>query len=144
MADVAELRAGLAENLTAIEGMNVAEHPPTAIHAPVAYLDQHEADFDEHLNRGLDLHTFSMFVVVSRDDDTAGRRSLDALKSPSGTQSVKAALEADDTLGGRFAYQEISVRCTSAAPADVYAPDGDALTQYLAAAFTIQVYAPGE
>jgi hypothetical protein len=73
-------------------------------------------------------------VIVGRVDERMAQNKLDAYCSGSGTQSIKAAIQSNRTLGGKAfdcrvtslrSYNQISV-------ADV---------TYLAAEFVVQVYA---
>ena len=43
---------------------------------------------------------FSVLVLVSRADDRSGQKALDGYMTPTGTTSIKAAIETDRTLGG--------------------------------------------
>lgn len=43
---------------------------------------------------------FIVFLIVARADDRAGITALEGYMSPSGASSIRAALEADRTLGG--------------------------------------------
>ena len=52
------------------------------------------------MHRGLDYYRGYVLIVLGRMDERAAQGRLDAYVAPSGAQSVKAALEADPTLGG--------------------------------------------
>jgi len=55
-------------------------------------------DFDLNANRGADTFTFIVYVLVGRADDRTAQNRLDGYVV--GESSVKAAIEADRTLGG--------------------------------------------
>lgn len=102
MADVAAIRQGIADNLTAAFGPDVqvsaymlAEPTPPAIHVfpgPVEY--------DQAFGRGLDELTMRVQAFVALVADQGAQINLDKFLAGSGAYSVKAAIEADRTLGG--------------------------------------------
>jgi len=99
MSGVAELREGLAQNLTAIQGLRVSDvmvdapRPPQAVIAPL------RVDYDLNARRGADEYQFVITLIVGRADSRTAQNSLDSYIV--GPNSVKAAVEADRTLGGR-------------------------------------------
>jgi hypothetical protein len=72
------------------------------------------------MGRGLDKWTFTVQAFVALASDIGAQVKLDAFLAPSGSQSVKAAIEADGTLGGIVADTSV-VSCTGYR---VYARDG--------------------
>lgn len=46
------------------------------------------------------VHTFTLFVIVGRQSDRAGIAAMEAFMSQAGDTSIRAAIEADPTLGG--------------------------------------------
>lgn len=56
--------------------------------------------YDQAFGRGLDEWTFTVQGFVALTSDIGSQVVLDAMSAPSGSGSVKAALEADKTLGG--------------------------------------------
>ena len=57
-------------------------------------------EYDSAFHRGIDEWTFTVQGFVSLTSDIGSQQVLDGLCAPSGSSSVKAALEADNTLGG--------------------------------------------
>lgn len=98
MATLAQLRDGLAARLQTIPGLRTSAWQPDAVRPPIAYVLPDRIDYDLNANRGADTSVFLIGVVVGRADDRASQRTLDAYVFGSG--SVKAAIEADRTLGG--------------------------------------------
>lgn len=66
---------------------------------PVALVAIHDTDRETFGNPGQWIYKFTVFVVVSRVDDRAGISALEGYMSPIGATSIRAALEADTTLG---------------------------------------------
>lgn len=98
MATVSAIRAGIATNLTAIEGLRVSATMLDAPRPPVAMVYPDSIEFDLNANRGADTFIFTIFVLVGRADDRAAQNRLDGFVS--GPSSVKNAIESDRTLGG--------------------------------------------
>jgi hypothetical protein len=99
MSTVSELRQGLAAQLSNIEGLRVSDvmvdapRPPQAVIAPL------RLDYDLNARRGADEYQFVVTLIVGRADSRTAQNSLDAFIV--GENSVKAAIEADRTLGGK-------------------------------------------
>lgn len=83
MASLTELRSAVAELLSGLDGR------------VLVYAGKTE------YGRGLDGLTLIVRVLVGSTHDAAGQERLDRMLEPSGPESVKALLDADDTLGGR-------------------------------------------
>lgn len=74
-----------------------------AVTTPQFYVGDYTIDFDKTFRRGQDAVEFTCAVVVSRSDDLAGQKTLDALLSGSGPSSLKAAIEAARGAPGEYA-----------------------------------------
>lgn len=132
MATISELRQGIADNLSSIYGLRVSPTMLDAPRPPVAMVYPDTVEYDLNANRGADTFTFIVYVLVGRADDRTAQNRLDAYVV--GPDSVKAAIEADRTLGGAADtlrvtsmenYQQVSI--------------GD--TVYLAVEFMVEVVA---
>ena len=128
---IATIRAGLASALADVAefGGRVSPYYPDNINPPMGIVDTVRVEFDSAFNRGSDEITFDVMAVVRRDSERIAQAELDAL-----TPAVKAALEADTSLGG--ACDDLIVTAMNG-----YAPlpVGDAT--YLAATFAVRVIA---
>ena len=131
---VSALRDGLAENLATIRGLNVSATVPDDPHPPVAIVVPTGVSFDTTFARGMDEYTFSVLLLVHRVDSTTGQDALDAYCNPSGSSSIKTALESDKTLSG----SAFDLRVTEISSIGL-TPVGDAT--YLSASFAVTVYA---
>jgi hypothetical protein len=135
MANVSDLRNGLATNLATISGLRTAATVPDQINPPVAVVMPTSITYDTAFARtGGDEYEFSVMVIVGRVDERMAQNKLDAYCSGTGSQSIKAAIESNRTLGGKaFDCRVTSLRnYTQVSVADV---------TYLAADFAVQVYA---
>lgn len=100
MSDVATLRAALAANLRAITDVQVSAYALAAPTPPGIQIQLGETQFDRTFHRGLDVRQFIVQAFVDFSSEEAPQRLLDELLAPTGTRSVKTALESDKTLGG--------------------------------------------
>lgn len=133
MTTIAELRAGLATNLATISGLRTSAFVPDNPTPPIAVVVPSRVDFDTTMGRGLDTYTFDVIVIAARATERSAQQVLDGYCNPTGSTSVKAAIETDKTLGGKANGLRVT-DLSSYGPLNV----GD--TQYLAATFTVTVY----
>jgi hypothetical protein len=135
MAEVSQLRTGIATNLATITGLRTAATVPDLINPPIAVVMPMSIEYDLAFARhGGDEYEFSVMVIVGRVDERMAQNKLDAYCSGTGTQSIKAAIESNKTLGG----QAFDCRVTSLRN---YNQVSVADVTYLAAEFVVQVYA---
>lgn len=100
MTTVSSLRTGLATNLARISGLRTAATVPDNPNPPIAVVVPTGIEYDLSFNRGADRYSFTVIAIVGRVDERTAQNTLDAYCNPSGASSIKAALEADRTLGG--------------------------------------------
>lgn len=98
--DISTVRQGLAANAATIAGLTCYGYVPDSISEPAFYVGEVDIDFTGAMARGMDTLTVTCRVLVGRADDQASQALLDGYLSGSGASSLKAALEADPTLGG--------------------------------------------
>jgi hypothetical protein len=135
MANISELRAGLATNLATISGLRTAATVPDSINPPIAVVMPSSINYDTAFARtGGDEYEFLVMVIVGRVDERTAQNRLDAYCSGTGEGTVKAALESDKTLAGKA----FSLRVTNLRNYNQLTV-GD--ITYLAAEFVVQVYA---
>ena len=134
MPTFSELRTGLATNLATIAKLRTANLIPDQINPPIAIITPETITYDTAFARGLDEYNFTVLVIVHRVAERSAQSSLDAFCNPTGSTSIKTAIESDRSLGGKAqtlrvtdlrTYQALSV--------------GD--VDYLAAEFSVVVYA---
>ena len=124
----------MAEAMATIPNLRVREFIPALITPPMAVVNPSNIEYDLNAQRGLTRFVFTVSVFVVKADDRSAQKRIDPFVGVSGTQSVKAALEADRTLGGVVDTLRVqSVSNYSASDAN----DVD----YLAVDFEVEVYA---
>jgi len=108
VADIATVFAGLAAQLETIPGLRVREELPGTIQPPTAVLSLEELTYDTTMERGSDDLEVHVHVFTSVSSERAGQRALWTYLAGSGPKSVKAAVEADPTLGGAAMFAEVA------------------------------------
>jgi hypothetical protein len=133
---VPEVMAGIGNRLRTLEGLRVFDYPADNLSPPMAVVAFPEGDVEYDAQGHADRAEFVVFVVVGRVSERSGYAALAAYMSGSGTSSVKAAIEADPTLGG--AADGGTTRVTSSRIESVVTSAG---VEYLAASFSVDVVA---
>lgn len=134
MTTLSELRTGIATNLATISGLRTASTVPDQPNPPIAVVIPRTISYDTTYGRGMDTYEFVIIVIVGRVSERTAQTTLDAYCNPSGASSIKAAIESDETLGGKafdLRVQEMR-NYQSLAVGEV---------TYLAAEFVVQVIA---
>ncbi len=109
-ATLAEIREQIAANLDAAYGMTVQTSayqleqitPPT-----LQVLGLDSVNYDTAFGRGVDDWTITLQGMVGPTLDRGAQAILDGWLNGSGSLSVKAAVEADRTLGGKVFDSEV-------------------------------------
>lgn len=99
-ASVSDLATGLGNALTgagvrALPYLGDQVNPPVALAATMG-VEYHGA-FGQH---GLATHSFTVMLIVAKVADRSGLAALEGYMSNSGATSIRALLEADQTLAG--------------------------------------------
>lgn len=94
------VRNGLKANIATIRGIRIYDLIPDVIVPPCAIVGQLDLTFDLNNSRGLDQANVDVFIIVQRFSERTGQDALDKYLAGSGTESIKAAIESDLTLGG--------------------------------------------
>lgn len=134
MASVSAIRDGLSTALGAISGLRAYDTVPGQVSPPAAIVEPASPliVFDSTMGRGSDELAFNVTVLVQYGTDRTSQDALDAYLAGSGASSVKAAIEADDTLGGIVSYARV-------ASATDYGPMTFAGVDYLGVRFSVEV-----
>jgi hypothetical protein len=117
------VRDGLKTALATITGLRTYDIIPDGIAPPAAVVGLLSLDFDMSMQRYLDHGDIEVMVIVGRMSERAAQDKLDAYLAGSGTGSVKAAIEADTTLGGSVQ----TCRVLSASPTTITVSGADML-----------------
>ena len=132
MSKLSDLRDGLADRMSTIRGLRTSATVPDAPRPPVAVVMPDRVVYDLNARRGADTFLFTVILLVGRADDRAAQNNLDAYIV--GDSSIKAAIEADRTLGG------VANTCR-VTEMNNYASMIIGETVYLAAQFAVEVTA---
>lgn len=98
---ILQVMQGIETRLATVTGLNTSESHPGQITTPMAVVGVPPID-NYHVtmrNGTMDL-TVPVLILVSAALDTVGQQALAAYANPTGSSSIKAAIEADRTLGG--------------------------------------------
>lgn len=137
MATFRQIREGIATNLQGISGLQESAYVLGAATLPAAQVAPMEIDYDKAFRRGLDALWFKVMVLAGSVSDIGAQKLLDPFLDPSGSKSIKAAVESDDTLGGLVE----SVRVTRCTGYRLYERTGQ--SPALGAEWTIEVWMEG-
>lgn len=124
------VRTELALALGDISGLRTFAYSPSTLEPPAAVVGQGEITYDATF-AGSMTASFGVLVVVSRSDDRNGNSRLNDYLTPTGSGSIKAAIESDPTLNGSVGYVVVN---GAAAPSEVEM----AGTSYLAVEFEVE------
>jgi hypothetical protein len=134
MASITVIRTRLAANLGTISGLRTAAELPDNPTPPIGIINLDSVDYDGAMQGGLTTYSFVVMVVVGRAAEREMQRKLDAYCDPTGSQSVKLAIESDKTLSGEVYDLRVE---RSSGMGSIIINDQN----YLAAEFTVTVLA---
>jgi hypothetical protein len=100
MASIADIRDGIAENISTITGLRTTTTIPDNPQPPVAVIQPSSINYDRAFARGLDEYNFVVTVIVGRASERQAQRLLDLYCGGTGSSSVKTAIESNRTLSG--------------------------------------------
>lgn len=132
-ATISQVKTGLATQLATITGLRAVTYQPDQLNPPLAFANLDSINFHRTMRNPLTEMQFTVSVIVARATERPAENALDAYASATGSSSVKAAIEADRTLGG-VVDDLIVESCTGIQT--MSANDGD----YLAIDFLVRVY----
>jgi len=136
---LAELRAGLATNLATIADTQISAYMLAQPTPPTIQILPEEIDYDGAMQRGMDTWRITVQAFVGLVSDIGAQKRLDLMLAPTGSTSVKAAVESDTTLGGKCD----DLRVTQATGYKIYSLQGQAAA-VLGAEWTVEIVAVGE
>lgn len=99
-ASVAEAAAGIRTALDTIDGLRVFDYVPDLFATPCAFVLPASISYWDGFSGGNIVQDHTVTVVVGRASERTAQDALYAYMSYDGASSVRAALEADRTLGG--------------------------------------------
>jgi hypothetical protein len=134
MAELANIRAGIARNMGKVPGLRTSAELIDSPNPPMAVIGLDTIDYDGAFQNGLTTYNFTITVIVGRAVEREMQRKLDSYLLPVGTFSVKAAVESDRSLDGEI----YDLRVISANSIGSITINDQT---YLAAEFSVVVYA---
>lgn len=99
-AKISDIANGLREALRQIPGLRVMDYLPDQVNPPMAVMSISDVTFHRAFSGGDCVYGFVVSLIVARASERIGQDRLDAFTSFDGPQSVRAAIESDQTLGG--------------------------------------------
>lgn len=101
MASLTEIREGLAEALEKVDfDMQVSAYIRGNASPPFAQVVPDETEYHQAMGNGAETWGLVVQIVVALGTDEGAQRVLDEMLESDGALSAKAALEADQSLGG--------------------------------------------
>lgn len=99
-ATVSQVATGLATRLATISGLRTFNYQPEQTNPPFGYPQLNRIEYHRAFSGGDVVMDWSVFVIAGRWTDRTAHALLDEYLSYSGTKSIRAAIEGDETLGG--------------------------------------------
>jgi len=96
-----DIQAALGVRLATVSGLRVADHIPEQLSPPQAVVQIQSVTYHRAMRGGLSEWSFVVSAIAGRMGDRSSQRLLDGWMSYDGAQSIRSALEADQTLGGK-------------------------------------------
>ena len=98
---IQQIMEAIETSLETIPGLRTSEYVPDQLNPPQAVVDfPGEIVYHGTFAHGKYVFEPTITILVSRTVDRIGTAALAAYASPSGTNSIHLAIEADQTLGG--------------------------------------------
>lgn len=131
--DIQAIRSKISVNLATIPGLRTVENVPDLVNPPVAVVSLDTIEYDGTFQQGLTTLNFTVFVIVSRASERTAQKQLNQYVAPTGTYSVKSAVESNRSLDGTVADLRVrSVNNIGSLELDTQ--------DYMAAEFVLVVY----
>jgi hypothetical protein len=101
MASITEIRDELATNLLTVVGLRSQGVIPSQVNPPYAIITPENVEYHKSFNNGINTYNFTITVVVGMADSRTAQNKLDDYCSPTGSSSIKSAIESNRTLSGK-------------------------------------------
>lgn len=131
--NVQEVMEGLGSRLETISGLRVAAYPADQVNPPQALVNFPEEMDDATMGDGSTRAIFPVHLLLDGQNIRSATANLQPYISDTGSQSIKAAIQGDITLGGAVDSADVIGRIVE------YITVGS--TDYLAATFRVDVIA---
>lgn len=130
-ATVTQAKTALATALATITGLRTYSRQPDNLNTPFGFPILQSVDYHGAMGSGNVVQTYTVQIIVGRASERSSEALLDSYLSYTG---VRAALEADPTLGG------VVQQCIVESAGSIGTIDGNDTT-YLSIDFRVVVYA---
>jgi hypothetical protein len=95
-----QVMSGIKTRLATISGLRAFQYQPPQINPPIAFPIINSITYHKAMQGGMVAFDLSVILIVGRYTDDRAHEELDAYISYSGAKSIRAAIEADQSLGG--------------------------------------------
>jgi len=95
-----QIHEALSLALAAVPGLRVADHLPEQVSPPMAVVQLQNITYHRAMAGGTSEWQFLIALVAGRMGDRSAQRQIDGWVSYDGSQSIRAAIETDQTLNG--------------------------------------------
>jgi hypothetical protein len=100
-ATITQVKEGLKTRIQTISGLRAYDYQPDQVNPPFAWPTLDEIRFHQTgMASGGVVMDFTITVVVTRQSERSAQEKIDNYSAWDGAQSLRAAIEADRTLGG--------------------------------------------
>jgi hypothetical protein len=142
MADLTAIRAGIAANIKAVFPESTCTgYLLQSPNSPAFEVEFAGKTYDLAMGRGIDEWKFTIRGLASSAIlDEQAQKKLDEWLDSTGATSLKAAVEADKTLGGSVSHSQI----VSVGPVRQFSPISSPGTTYYGAEWVLMAVAPGD
>jgi|SRR5690606_16036812 len=104
---MAEIRNGIEERLKSITGLRVHRYLPEKLLTPAALIMPDNGQYSATMDAGSHDKAFVIQLVASKASSRTGQELLDSFVEEDGDNSIFAAFEDDDTLGGAADWSRV-------------------------------------
>jgi hypothetical protein len=100
-ATISQVKDGLKTAIQSVSGLRAFDYQPDQVNPPFAWPTLDNITYHQTgMASGGVVMNFTVTLIVNRASERTAQDALDQYMSWSGTQSLRAAIEADPTLGG--------------------------------------------
>lgn len=135
-ATIEQIMTGFKTRLDTISGLRASDYAPDNPSPPCAFPLVPAFNYRESMGRGTYMLPFQIVVLTGAQLDRTGQHRLAGYANQTGDTSIRAAIEADKTLGGIVDDTVV----------DTFNPNGleeVGLANYYGGIFAVRVYATG-
>lgn len=133
-ATIEQVEDAVIATLSTIPGLRGWDYLPDNFTPPCAIVAVGDIDYHGSFGYGDVVHSVSVLLILQRSSERAGQTAMDAYRSNTGPTSLRAAIEADPTLGGVVSTSIVE----KSTPSTAISVNGN---PYLASEFTMTVHA---